>query len=517
MIPRWKIIFALKAFTAAMLALYIALSLDLERPYWAMTTVYVVFQPFSGAIRSKGTYRLIGTLTGASAGLALLGIFGTWQFGLICGITAWFMLCVYFSLRDRSPRFYLFLLAGLTSLLVAWPTTTSVTSQTLFLTAASRFEEVSIGILCAVFIDSIFFPRRVKPVLDDMIATWFRGARTWSLDVLSGQNQKTMLDRARLAAEADQIGMLTIHLDYEMQDNPQRAAWIRVLQSRMLLLLPILSSIDDRIGELRRDPKGMPAPLAAVLEKICAWLKDGNDPEQLRALKRELEKLDTWGQEQDDWRRILVTSLAVRLADFLDLSVDCHGLLRQIETPLAPASARLKQLAQQKVVAPHRDHMLIFWALGASLLSMAVTTAFWYATGWPDGSAAAMMALLMSAFFGSIDNPIPMLRLLVKVYIFATILDTAYVFVILPHADSFVTVAILLAPALLTLGLVAANPMTFVIALIPIAMMSFSNMATPGTSFIPFLDQMIAMDFGCIVILLITSVVKGISVEFSAK
>ena len=36
------LVFSLKTFAAAMLALYVAFSLDLPRPYWAMLTVYIV-------------------------------------------------------------------------------------------------------------------------------------------------------------------------------------------------------------------------------------------------------------------------------------------------------------------------------------------------------------------------------------------------------------------------------------------------------------------------------------------
>jgi uncharacterized membrane protein YccC len=46
-------LFAVKTFAAAMLALYIAVSIGLDRPYWAMATVYVIAQPLTGALRSK--------------------------------------------------------------------------------------------------------------------------------------------------------------------------------------------------------------------------------------------------------------------------------------------------------------------------------------------------------------------------------------------------------------------------------------------------------------------------------
>ncbi len=65
-------LFSMKTFAAAMIAFYIALSLDLDRPYWAIATVYIVSQPLSGAMRSKGAYRISGTLLGASAAIAMV-------------------------------------------------------------------------------------------------------------------------------------------------------------------------------------------------------------------------------------------------------------------------------------------------------------------------------------------------------------------------------------------------------------------------------------------------------------
>jgi uncharacterized membrane protein YccC len=57
-------LFSVKTFVASMVALYIALKLELPRPYWAMASVYVVSNPFVGATRSKAVYRAIGTAIG---------------------------------------------------------------------------------------------------------------------------------------------------------------------------------------------------------------------------------------------------------------------------------------------------------------------------------------------------------------------------------------------------------------------------------------------------------------------
>jgi uncharacterized membrane protein YccC len=64
-INRHTLLFSANSFAAAMLALYIALALGLPRPYWALTTAYIVSQPLSGAVRSKAVYRVAGTVLGA--------------------------------------------------------------------------------------------------------------------------------------------------------------------------------------------------------------------------------------------------------------------------------------------------------------------------------------------------------------------------------------------------------------------------------------------------------------------
>ena len=67
-----EVIFSINSFVAAMLALYIAFSIGLPRPYWAMLTVYITVQPLSGALRSKAVYRVLGTVMGGVASVALV-------------------------------------------------------------------------------------------------------------------------------------------------------------------------------------------------------------------------------------------------------------------------------------------------------------------------------------------------------------------------------------------------------------------------------------------------------------
>ena len=71
--PAWRDwVFALKVLGAAVLALFIALWIDLPRPYWAVSTVFITVQPLAGATRSKAIYRVCGTVLGAIVAVILV-------------------------------------------------------------------------------------------------------------------------------------------------------------------------------------------------------------------------------------------------------------------------------------------------------------------------------------------------------------------------------------------------------------------------------------------------------------
>src|ERR1700679_1424889 len=112
--PRWseKLTYCIANVAAVLAALYISLWLDLDRPYWAVFSVFIVSKPISGAVRAKGVYRFAGTLIGASMSVFLVPPFVQSPVLLSLAVSCWIGLCLLFALRDRTPRSYAFLLAG---------------------------------------------------------------------------------------------------------------------------------------------------------------------------------------------------------------------------------------------------------------------------------------------------------------------------------------------------------------------------------------------------------------------
>src|SRR5690606_20915940 len=107
-----EVLFSVKCYVGAIAALYIAYTMGLPRPFWAMTTAYVVSQPWAGAVRSKAVFRLGGTFVGSAVVVYLVPRFAGQPVPMVAIMSLWIGLCLYIAVLDRTPRSYLFMLAG---------------------------------------------------------------------------------------------------------------------------------------------------------------------------------------------------------------------------------------------------------------------------------------------------------------------------------------------------------------------------------------------------------------------
>jgi uncharacterized membrane protein YccC len=232
-------LFSLKTFTASMLALYIALRLELPRPYWAMATVYIVSNPFVGATRSKALYRALGTMLGASAAVLFVPPFVESPYLFSFVVALWTGTLLYLAISDRTARSYVFMLAGYTLPLIALPAVTNPAG--IFDLAITRTEEILLGIVCASVVGGAVFPSRLAPALVVRTDAWFRDAAFYVKETLSGRiaGQPISAARQRLAATVNQLEFLLSQLAYD-HTRPDILARAHALRGRMQLLLPIV-------------------------------------------------------------------------------------------------------------------------------------------------------------------------------------------------------------------------------------------------------------------------------------
>jgi uncharacterized membrane protein YccC len=240
--PGWRDwVFAIKTFAAAIIALYLAMWLDLPRPYWALGTVYITSQVLAGATRSKALYRVCGTLLGACVSGVLVPNLVNAPVLLSLAIASWVGFCLYFSLLDRTPRSYILMLAGYSAAIVGFPSVNA--PEAIFDTAVARVQEITLGILCASAISTLVFPQSVLPLISDRLDGWIRRARGWVCDILERNSAATdtQAERLRLASDAIAFDALTTPLLYETATPVGSANAMLTLRQHMLMFLPIAS------------------------------------------------------------------------------------------------------------------------------------------------------------------------------------------------------------------------------------------------------------------------------------
>ena len=456
-------VFSLKAFAAAALALYIALRIDLPRPYWAVTTVYVATQPFAGPTLSKALYRLCGTALGALGAVLLVPNLSNSPEMLALGLSAWTACCLFLSLRDRRPHSYIFMLAGYTAPIIGFPAVDDPGS--IFLTAMSRVEEIGLGIICAGVVGSLVFPHSMGGAFGERVRIWLDHTGSWAKEVLGGSSETaTEATRARLAADVIDIDMLAAHLGFDPGTPGLARRWAEMLRSRMLLLLPLTSSIASRLQAL--GPQGLTAELGGAVNATQSWLATGAPEAEAAKLREEIAVAAPRLGEGAGWPDLLRANLAVRLRNLVDLQADCATLRRHIMGAPGRVLLAIPDIdGTRGAAARHVDTGMAVRSSLAALLAMLAGSVFWIATAWPDGASVPEIAGVMCCLFAGLDNPVGPQLGFGKWCAVAIAVSAAYVFAILPLVSQYEALVMVLAPVFIVAGLVAFNPANAIIGL----------------------------------------------------
>jgi uncharacterized membrane protein YccC len=503
-------IFSAKAFAAAMLAFYIALAADLDHPYWCIATVYVVAQPLAGAMRAKGIYRLCGTVVGAVAAIILVPNLVDAPVLLVGALCLWLGLCLYLALCDRTPRAYLYMLAGYTAAVIGFPAVDQ--PDLIFVVAWARVEEIGLGIICATLVGAIFFPRPTAPVLDAYMARYFRAARHWATSVLTGATEDDEVRKARrtMAGVPGEFDTLIASLPHDI--SPQHAVLIpvEVLRARLTYLMPVIAQVSLLVTALER-VGGMTQPVRDLLLRVAAFLNAGLGAahEPVSALRAAL------GTEEvgpKNWAGLIKQGLAARLTDFVCVVQDIRVLRRRVLS----GDPHLPALELPPGIGPdasrYRDHAMALLSSVTAMLAVMLVCAFWILSEWPEGGIAAMMTAILCAFFATLDNPVPqMMTFLVDIAV-GFFISAFYLFAVLPQIVDFAGLALVLAPFYVVL---AAFPRTRSTALNTTMMMTLT--AHYNADFAAFINTSLASAAGITSAAIVTALVRSVGADVTAR
>lgn len=544
-----EVLFSLKAYLGAMVALYISYRIGLSRPFWAVTTAYVVSQPWSGAVRSKAIYRLGGTFIGSAVCVFLVPRLTNAPVLLCLAMMAWIGLCVYVSVLDRTPRSYLFMLAGYTAGMIAFP---SVNDPSLvFDTALSRVEEISLGIVCATLAHSLILPRSMGSMVLAGLDQAINDARRWARDALARtgvagvRSAATRREQFKLANDITQLRILSTHIPYDTSNIRFTARSVHAMQDAMAAMTPVIAAIEDRLDALTADDRALPTAWQGIMDDLAQWMLPATDTaapaDTASRLHAAIDQATPALAPHSDWRDALLTSLAVRMHELIDLHAHALALRQDIASGVRgdaasgaragliraqDTSARAGWSARWQAARPtggldllHRDHGVAALSGLAAAIAVAVCSAFWIATGWSNGATAVLMAAIFSSFFASQDNPVPGIVVFLKFTLLSMPLSAIYLLGIIPALHSFEMVAMAIFPVAFVMGILIARP-----AYTLKGMAFFFGFAgtlalhdTQTANLVTFLDTNIAQVVGVGTAALIAALFRNISVAASAR
>ncbi|UMZ12283.1 FUSC family protein [Pseudomonas sp. MPFS] len=513
--------YGVRTFAASMIALYIAMLMQMPRPYWAMATVYIVSSPFVGPTSSKALYRAIGTLLGASAAVLLVPMFVQSPYLLVVIIALWTGILLFLSMHLRTANNYALMLAGYTLPMIALPVVDNPLA--VWDVAQARTEEIFLGIICAAVVGSLFWPRRLAPVFVGSAGKWFADAATYSRRFLTRnvQPEEVSALRASMVATFNTLEMMIGQLPHEGA-RPQTVRNTKELRGRMIHLLPVVDALDDALSALERRAPQLAERFAPLLAKADEWLEStaqDASTQRWQALRCELEALQPDAQALDDRSQLLFSNTLYRLGEWIDLWQDCRSLQHAIQCESQDTWRAVYRHWRLGRLTPFLDRGLMLYSAGSTVLAIIVASVLWILLGWTDGGSAVILAAVACSFFAAMDDPAPQIYRFFFWTALSVLFASLYLFLILPNLHDFAMLVLVFAVPFICVGTLTVQPRFYLGMLLTIVNTAsfISIQGAYDADFLNFSNSNLAGPIGLLFAFIWTLVARPFGSELAAK
>ncbi|EPB9494632.1 TPA: FUSC family protein [Pseudomonas aeruginosa] len=455
---RQVLIFSTKSYLAAMIALYIAFSMGLSNPFWTVITTYIVSQPKAGAVVSKAIYRLIGTVAGASMALFLVPPLVQSQVLLAMTLSLWLGLCVFLATIDRTSRSYLFVMAGVTASVVAFPCLGEPMS--IFDVAVARVEEITLGILCATVVHTVFWPESSAKLLIDEVEKTLDSAMRWTAGNLTPNRPEPIdAETRKLAVAVNGIHDLLTHARFELGGGEMHSDVFSALLVQLERLLPVSADIGSLLAEM--GPEQLSPQLTETLSAVRALLdvpQNATTDVKQQLLQRCAIRAARL-EPNMSWHATMELSIYARLSELLGIVEACREL--HAATLVARAGTQFVSNFQTHKTEPRILEHDYFRALAiacSATFCLFTANCLWIVSGWSDGTNAVMMAGVFYAVYSGFGDPALALKNKFVGVVIRMLVGAIYVTLILPSAEGFEMFAVMLSPVLIVSGALLTLP-----------------------------------------------------------
>jgi len=459
------LLFSLKTFAAAILALLISYWLEVKEPQWSVITAYIVSQPLVGALWAKGAYRIAGTVVGAAFAIFCVGLLAQAGPLFILVMALWIGACAFGATLTRNYASYGFALAGFSAPMIAFESMAAPVTG--WILAADRATEVILGIVCAGLVHALVLPRYAHDALGASLDNTFAGLARYAAIVVRPGTPDAAFTQMRQRMTADVLkfdalrsyavfesatlrredgslarvidaflGLMSVarglHLRLERLHQDEDPAMARLLD-------PVLGRIADQLEGIAGDPRGPKAPdVAATLQRLRHELVQTRDGLEAMAATEDPE--------------ILANGLLVlhRTDDMVE------ALSHAVAAATGSGSPNDAAPLAFSSIRPDPRAAAVQALRAASALGL--VGVYWLASAWTAGVSAMTGLSIVIVMFISAPNQVKQATDYVVGVILAMVVAFFARAFILPQLGDFVPLAALIGIVTIPAGMLMTSP-----------------------------------------------------------
>jgi uncharacterized membrane protein YccC len=462
--PRWiPWIFAAKTTASGLLALLGAFTFNLDQPYWALLTVFIVSQPQqSGLVLAKSFYRIIGTVIGAAVALLLVALCAQERVLFLGGLALWIGLCTFGSQYARNWAAYSFVLSGYTVAIVGIPG--ALDAGNAFYIAVGRVTEISLGIIVVATVSHVVLRSSLSRSLWQAVASARAGLADYAL-ALFGAGDTAPL-RAKLLGQAIEIENLRASAIFEDREVRDRSNSLKLLDAALINAVDVAQLLRRTLDALgctaASTLTGVGDATADAAAAVKGWRIGAIDAAALsRRLVRARARLplvrelcrDPSVPDEEVMRRVVAIARLREFFTALTAYAEAFEVVVSGERPTMPLVG----------FARSNDPVGALWTGLRAALAVFLVSGFWILTNWPHGSTAAILGAVATARLATMAPAVPIALGATVIFALSTIPAFIIVEIFLPLANGFPMFALAVAPMLFLCAFLMAHQKTMLI------------------------------------------------------
>ena len=411
--------FAIRVWLAMILALFVSFWLQLEAPASAAVTVGILAEPTHGQALDKAGFRLLGTIVGVAASIAITGLFSQERDLILAAFVVWIGICVFAANLLDGYRAYAAVLSGYTVALIA--TQQIDTPQHVFEAGVSRGAAIAVGILSMAVVNTLMFAPDRQPRLIVQLTAIRRRVREYATAAFRGEPAKSTTFLALLRE------IVALRPEIPSVALESTSGSVRSIAAR--------SAVVGLVAELQATRILNSGPVD-VDDTACDRATDA------------LEQADDSGLPAQRLPGLVAGQKRVRDLETEASACAARELLRRDEEVrrdlLALRSARWPLRAWRAPL--YRSYRTAVESGVRAALWLAIASIFYVWAGWPAASVSLSFVALITGLGATLPNPRGFTAITLVGTPIAAVLTGILEFIILNGADAFPLLAIAMAP-----------------------------------------------------------------------